>query len=86
MAQEISTLTDIVNSSPTFTTEAMHPSLTGASTGAKVVMAVGDYWNNPSELRFNIDGQEVTFSSSEIIRLKEMLSNYIKEFYPEDLL
>lgn len=39
-----------------------------------------------SSLIFDIDGESIEFNSQEIIRLKEMLTGYIKKNHPEDLL
>ena len=38
------------------------------------------------EISFSIDGEPVTFKGREITRLKEMLTTYIKDNHPEDLL
>ncbi len=44
-----------------------------------------DSWLS-DELKFNIDGENISFKGQELIRLREMLSDYIRENHPEDLL
>lgn len=39
-----------------------------------------------SSMTFNVDGVEIEFSGDEIKRLKEMLTIFIEEKHPEDLL
>jgi len=42
--------------------------------------------NYPSTLKFTIGGVDVEFSGREILRLHEMLTEYIHDKHPEDLL
>lgn len=45
-------------------------------------------WTLPkhTSLIFNVDGEEVKFEGTEILRLKQMLTKFIQEEHPEDLL
>jgi len=38
----------------------------------------------PTSLTFDIEGETVEFSGKELIRLKQMLTEYITENFPED--
>ena len=40
----------------------------------------------PNSLKFDIDGESVEFSGKELVRLREMLSSWIEQEHPEDLL
>lgn len=40
----------------------------------------------PTSLSFDVNGETVIFEGQEILRLKQMLSSWIKENHPEDLL
>jgi hypothetical protein len=41
---------------------------------------------NPNTLTFDVDDETVTFKGKELVRLKEMLDEWIEDNYPEDLL
>ncbi len=47
-----------------------------------------NFWESttPSTLKFKIDGNDVIFEEQEILYLKEMLTDWIKEHRPESLL
>ena len=49
---------------------------------------VGSTWDSvlPNEMRYSVDGEDITFSGKEIKHLREMLNRYILENHPEDLL
>ncbi len=43
-------------------------------------------WESPQSLSFDVNGETIEFSGQELVRLKEMLTNFIREEHPEDLL
>lgn len=78
-----------------FDTESLIGGTTTTNDSSIYVHNTGGYGTNTSSqwtvpdnstLEFTIDGKTISFSSTELIRLKEMLTKFIENEHPEDLL
>ena len=77
---------DVTISADPSTWDAFPKTSTYTTTDSSLDTFYGVSALHPDEMSFSIDGEPVTFKGREIIRLKEMLTRFIKEEYPEDLL